>query len=599
MKNFIKKNFSNLTFIYSYLGFKIVWLFLLIILVGFFDGFGLTMFLPLLKMVDGDKIEGNIDGLGNLSNFINWLHAKGVSINLNTILIFIFLLFSLKGIFKYFNGYYRISIQQRFIRKIREKTLNLFNKISFSNYLSSDIGQIQNSMSGEVERLARAFNYYFSTFEQTVFVFVYIFFAFSVDLEFAALVTLAGGLTFLIFNKFNRLTKIASLRLTDKSNLYQGQIIQHVGNFKYLRATALVDFYAKKLLNTIREIERLRKEIGIYSAFLQAIREPMIVGVIVLIIFLQVSVFKSQLGPIIISLIFFYRALTSITGVQTNWNKFLEVSGSMINIKEFQRYLKGSADVYGVHKFNHFNDELEVKNLSFSYDNSTQVLKNLSFKIRKNEVIAFVGESGSGKTTLVNILVGLLPVPSNSYFIDAIDKNMYDITTFQNKIGYVTQEPIIFNDTIFNNVTFWDEPTNHNKERFWSSVHNSSLYEYIMKSPEEEQTILGANGLSLSGGQKQRIAIARELYKDIDILILDEATSSLDTETEYFIKDSIEAFKGRFTIIIIAHRLSTIRNADKIFLFSKGEIVETGNFDYLKRNNPVFRSMVELQQVEL
>lgn len=599
MNNFVKKYFSNLAFIYSYLGFKIVWLFLLIILVGFFDGFGLTMFLPLLKMVDGDKPEGDVDGLGNLSNFINWLQANGIPINLNSILIFIFLLFTLKGIFKYFNGYYRISIQQRFVRKIREKTLHLFNNISFRFYLSSDIGQIQNSMTGEVERLARAFNYYFSTFEQTVFVFVYILFAFSVDLEFAALVTIAGGLTFLIFNKFNRLTKIASLRLTDKSNVYQGQIIQHVGNFKYLKATALVDLYAKKLLNTIREIERLRQEIGIYSAFLQAIREPIIVGVIVLIIFLQVSIFEGQLGPIIVSLIFFYRALTSITGMQTNWNKFLELSGSMINIKKFQEYLKDSAHVDGVHKFDHFKYELELKKLSFSYDNSTLVLKNISFKIRKNEVVAFVGESGSGKTTLINILVGLLPVPSNSFFIDAIDKNTYDITSFQKKIGYVTQEPIIFNDTIFNNITFWAEPTNCNKEKFWSSVYNSSLYEFIMKSPEKEQTILGANGINLSGGQKQRIAIARELFKDIDILILDEATSSLDTETEYFIKDSIDAFKGRFTIIIIAHRLSTIRNADKIFLFNRGEIVESGSFDHLNQNNPIFRSMIDLQRVEL
>ena len=157
---------------------------------------------------------------------------------------------------------------------------------------------------------------------------------------------------------------------------------------------------------------------------------------------------------------------------------------------------------------------------------------------------------------------------------------------------------MIFNDTIFNNVTFWaDKNDPENVQRFNEVLKKAAVYDFVSQLPQAEETILGSNGVNLSGGQKQRISIARELFKDIDILIMDEATSALDTETEKEIQNSIDALKGKYTILIVAHRLSTVKNVDRIVLMKEGRIESVGNYQSLFNENLRFKRMVELQEL--
>ncbi len=200
-------------------------------------------------------------------------------------------------------------------------------------------------------------------------------------------------------------------------------------------------------------------------------------------------------------------------------------------------------------------------------------------------------------STLVNIIAGLLDANSGTYAIDGNWVESLDKYSFQKKVGYISQETVIFNASIFDNVTLWDEPTEENILRFEQALSRASLTSFVDSLQTGKETELGNNGINLSGGQKQRISIARELYKDVDILILDEATSALDSETEKIIQENIDALKGQFTIIIIAHRLATIRNADKVVLMSDGKIVSQGDFDALKESSPKFKKMVQLQEL--
>ena len=164
-------------------------------------------------------------------------------------------------------------------------------------------------------------------------------------------------------------------------------------------------------------------------------------------------------------------------------------------------------------------------------------------------------------------------------------------------MGYITQDPVIFNDTIFNNVTLWDEPNAVNIQRFHSVLEKAAIDSFVLEQPLGANTILGNDGVNLSGGQKQRISIARELYKDIEFLIMDEATSALDSETERAIQESIDALKGFYTIFIVAHRLSTIRNADRIVVMNKGEIQQIGSYEELINSSVLFKKMIELQEL--
>ncbi|HLV91834.1 MAG TPA: ABC transporter ATP-binding protein [Aequorivita sp.] len=595
MKELIKKYFSTLVFFYRYIGNRILIMLILSLTVSVLDGFGLAMFLPLLQMVSGD---GAVDPaqMGGLAFLIEGAEALGISLNLMSALAFMVVFFVFKGIAYYLNAVYVVVLRQSFIRSVRVKLLNALNVMSFKSFITSDAGQIQNTMSGEVSRVSLGFTTYFGAFQQGVMVLVYISFAFFIDVQFALLVTLGGILTNFLYNLIYSRTKEASRKLTGASHLYQGLIIQHVANFKYLRATGMISTHSEKLKNNIIDIEDSNKKIGILAGIGNAAREPLLVIVVAAVILIQVMLLGGAMGAILISLLFFYRALSSLMGMQQSWNAFLGVSGSLENMQDFLEELEEAEEVTGKLNFDKFQSEIKCKGLSFSFG-ETQVLNSIDLDIPINKSIAFVGESGSGKTTLVNVLAGLLEPSEGKVLIDGQSIQSLNKTKYQKRIGYITQEAVIFNDTIYNNISFWAEKTPENLKRFYDVIEQAALTEFLQELPNKEDTLLGNNGINVSGGQKQRISIARELFKDIDILIMDEATSALDSETEKAIQESIEALQGRYTLIIVAHRLATIRNVDKIVFMHKGKIDEHGSFSDLMQRVPRFRKMVELQEL--
>ncbi|MEX2593028.1 MAG: ABC transporter ATP-binding protein [Anditalea sp.] len=595
LKKLIKRYFSNFVYFFGYLRFRIFIAVSLSIAIGILDGFGLSMFLPLLQMVN-DSGAMDPEGMGNLSFLVDGIEAIGINLTLGTVLLFMLVFFVLKGFAQFGSRVYRVILQQYFVRTLRLNMLNSLNQMNFKGFITSDAGRIQNTMTGEVDKVSNAYNYYFATFEKGVLVAVYMAFAFFVNSQFALLVTAGGLLTNLLYGKLYKHTKGASRKLTGDSHIYQGQVIQHVANFRYLRATGLVEQFGNRLRNTIYQIEISRRKIGVLSGLLEAAREPLLVGVVATVILIQTQVLGGDLGSILISLLFFYRALTALTNLQTNWNRFLGDSGSLDNMQDFQRVLKAQKRSNGRQLIQRFEEELRVSNLTFGYGDQ-EILKNINLQIPKNKSVAFVGESGSGKTTLINILAGLLPADQGEITIDGLSFTNLDLVSYQRRIGYIPQDPVIFKDSIFNNVTFWAESTAENITKFEEAIRQSSLSDFINALPAGKETQLGNNGINLSGGQKQRISIARELYKDIDILIMDEATSALDSETERAIQENIDVLKGQYTILIVAHRLSTIRNVDRVVFMQEGRIKDEGSFEDLVEKLPGFRKMVKLQEI--
>ncbi|MGV3461121.1 MAG: ABC transporter ATP-binding protein [Flavobacterium sp.] len=595
MKKLIKKYFENFTYFYRYLKNKLFISVALSILIGFLDGLGLTMFLPLLSLADG-KEKVSAEDLGALATPIKWLNDAGISLTLVSVLLFMMFFFLLKGYVTYLKNLYQVKVQQYFIKKIRIEGLRGFRRLNYKYFISSDVGRIQNTFTGEVDRVARAYQTYFLSFQQAVMVVVYMIFAFTMDPQFAVLVTIGGLLSNFIFKALNTKTRNTSRKLTLDVHYYQGLIIQAVSNFKYLKATGHLKKYSDKLEGQVEFIEANNSRIGHYSAILNSAREPITLIIVCIVIYVQTQLLGTELGVILISLLFFYRALTSLMQMQTAWNIYQAASGSLENMTRFTKELQDNREKNGKETLTSFNSDLTLKNVDFKYGD-TSILKDINISVKKNESIAFVGESGSGKTTLVNIMSGLLPTDGGNFSIDGYDATSLNMASFQGRIGYITQDPVIFNDTIFNNVTFWAEPTPENIARFREATDKAAITQYIDSLPEQDKTMLGNNGINLSGGQKQRISIARELYKDIDILILDEATSALDSDTEKTIQQNIDALKGKYTILIVAHRLSTIRNADRIVVMNKGQIVETGTFKELVERTPYFKKMVELQEL--
>ncbi len=594
-KNFQGKYFKSFSYFYHRLGYRIFIGMALSISVGILDGFGLAMFLPLLQMID-DPNSVDSEGLGNFQFLVEGMQNIGLSLNLVSILMVMSVFFILKGLAQYINSLYDVNLRQFFVKTIRINLSNALTQMSYKAFVTSDAGRIQNTMSGEVMRISKAYVSYFGAFQQIVLVSVYMAFAFSVDAKFALLISIGGGLTNFIFKRIYEATKKSSTRLTTGLNYYQGLILQYVGNFKYLKATGYLREYNGKLINSIKYIEENHRKIGQLGSVVSAIREPVLILVVSTVILIQVNLLNGALGTILISLLFFYRALSALILMQTYYNDFLGVSGSMDNLTSFEQELEDSKENDGKEKIKKFCHSIELQDAGFEYSGNV-IFKNINLKVFRNQTIAFVGESGSGKTTLINVLSGLMPLNSGKMIVDGIISEELDKEAFNRRIGYITQEPVIFNDTIFNNVTFWAEPTSENYKRFEWALKQASIDIFVQELPEKDNTLLGNNGINLSGGQKQRISIARELYKDVDILVLDEATSALDSETEEAIQKGLEKLQGKYTILIVAHRLSTVKNADRIIVLNNGEIADEGTFGELVLHSLKFKKMVELQEV--
>lgn len=563
--------------------------------VGVLDGFGLAMFLPLLQMVDGGT-QASAEGLGNLSFLVEAMETLGISLTVSSVLLVILFFFSLKGIAKFLESYYKVLVQQFFIKKIRFDAISKLTEYSYKAFVMADVGRIQNTLSGEVGRVSQAYTTYFAAVQAGVLVTVYVVLAFMSNPQFAVLVAIGGALSNLVYKRIYKKTKQASSRVTSIGHIFQSQLIQKVAFYKYLKSTGLLKKYADKLLTSVKVIEVNNRKIGFYNSVLAATREPLVILVVVAVIIIQVSYISESLGSIILSLLFFYRSLTYLMALQNNWNLLMNVSGSLENMTSFMTELAALKERVGEYRFSQFSNSIELKNLNFDYG-GVRVLKDINLVIPKNKTIAFVGESGSGKTTLVNVLAGLMPVNQGQMLIDGVSSSEVYTPSYQERIGYITQEPVIFNDTVYNNVTFWADDSPENKARFWEALRRAAIEDFVMNLPEKEKYILGNNGTLISGGQKQRLSIARELFKDIDILIMDEATSALDSETEKVIQENIDSLKGQYTILIVAHRLSTIKEADTIIVLDKGEIRDVGNFVQLTRSSKKFQKMTSIQEV--
>ncbi|MBU8892801.1 MAG: ABC transporter ATP-binding protein/permease [Bacteroidales bacterium] len=239
-----------------------------------------------------------------------------------------------------------------------------------------------------------------------------------------------------------------------------------------------------------------------------------------------------------------------------------------------------------------FTQTVEYKNLSFKYIED-YVLKNINIKIEKGKTIALVGQSGSGKSTLVDLLPRFYDVKEGEILIDGYNVQDLKIKDLRNLMGIVSQESILFNDSIYNNIAFGME--NADEDQIIAAAKVANAHEFILQTEDGYQTNIGDRGTKLSGGQRQRISIARAVLKNPPILILDEATSSLDTESEKLVQDALFKLMKNRTSIVIAHRLSTVRNANEICVLHEGEIVERGKHDELIKKQGVYKKLHDLQ----
>lgn len=563
--------------------------------VGFLDGIGLTMFIPLIYVVT--ESSGG-DSLGKLGFILDAFAQLHIPLNLFTILAFMVIIFIIKGILAYIRTLYFVKTQQIAAKKMRLMLVDGLRDLSYQGFTSIDSGRVQNTMTTEASRFFSAITNYLGSIQNISMLLIYVVLAFFTNWQFAILVGFGSLLTSFAYKYINIATKREASKIAALGRSFHGFLVQLLYNFKYLKATGQSEIYSNKLKYEIEHKEDVQYRLGRIYAIAENLREPMIIMIIAIVIFVQIQILDGEMGSMMAALLLFYRSLNHLANFQSLSNKFLADIHGMHSIEEilldFINYTDYNKDGKEIDQLG----EIQIKNLNFGYGD-TQILKNIHLQIQPKTSIAFVGESGAGKTTLANIICGLIIPEEGQLTYGNSNVNELDLMSLRSKVGYVTQEAVIFDDTLFNNVSFFAEKNEENLTRFWKAIEMASLTEFVQSHQKKEDIPLGSNGILVSGGQKQRISIARELYKDIELMIMDEATSALDSATEKYIKDQIDELHGKFTLVIIAHRLSTIKNVDIIYLMEDGEIISSGNYDELYEKSLIFRQMVDLQNLQI
>ena len=280
--------------------------------------------------------------------------------------------------------------------------------------------------------------------------------------------------------------------------------------------------------------------------------------------------------------------LTELGMIFDVYQKAMASFRRIINLKETKPLIND-----GNTSMEELKESIKFENLNFEYVSDFPVLKDVNIEIMKGKTTAIVGSTGSGKSTLIKLILRFYEKNSGKIFFDNNEIESLVIDSLRSKIGLVSQDVFLFEGTVFENIAYGN--IDASTEDVWNAARLSESDKFISELPNQENTIVGERGQKLSGGQRQRISIARAILKNPEILILDEATSAVDNETEAAIQESLETLKEGRTVIAIAHRLSTIRNADLIYVLESGEIVEYGTHDELLNNQGVYAKLWDVQ----
>jgi ATP-binding cassette, subfamily B, bacterial MsbA len=566
-----------------------------------FEGISVSTIIPLLKGV----FTMNFIFVKDLPVFKFFAGIFPAALDLNNTMIFVILLGVifctglLKNILRYFSSL-MICLQLRNIA-------NSLRQIIFSRYLifgkmffdRSNIGYLYNVLVNFTALIIQELSTIHSFLSEffTFLVYIVIMFAISWKLSFLVVVTFPV-FTYSVKMLIEKIKK-TSLSYSNHYGLFSKQISNILSCIPLVKLYANEEHERAKFSIISTEIKNMEFSLDKKSQLITPLQETIVLMVILLAACLMgFIVVKKKTTDVASLLVYFYLLRMSYR----SFGFFNNVKGSLARvigpISDIANILNDKDKFFipsGKRKFIGLKEKIEFRNLNFSYTQDRRILKDVNFNIEKNKITAIVGPTGAGKTTLVNLLLRLYDSPPGSIFIDSDDIRDFELSSLLAHFAYVSQDIALFNDTIKNNIIYGlgDRFT---EEGLTVAVKISRLDNFINSLPQGFNTHIGDKGVKLSGGEKQRVSIARAFLKGANILILDEATSSLDNHTERLIQEAInEAVKDK-TTIVIAHRLSTIKNADKIVVIEDGRFIEGGMLTELLEKRGKFFEYWESQK---
>ena len=585
---------------------KIFLYFLFTLLSILFSIVSIGMLMPFLQLIFLDGKTGVTTSSSNaviqsINDFLN--NAVATNGKITTLGIICFLMVSfilLKNLFLYLSYYILNPLKNRIVNQLREdlydKVLRLpigfFNekrKGDLMSRMTNDVGEVEGSVVGTLEGWIRD--------PMTIIVTLTVLFFISAQLTLFILILIP--VLGLVIGRITRSLKKHSQEVANKYGETLSTLDETLGGLRVITAFNIEKLLRNKFFKTNEELLAAKNSIAYRRDLASPLSE--VLGVILftavlyyggrLVLqgnFIEASAFLGFLG-------IFYNIINPAKALSTSFSNMRKGGAAINRIEEILKTPITVDDNPNGKQLHSFTSTIEFRNVSFAYEDAV-ILDNINFSVDKGKTIALVGSSGAGKSTLADLVPRFHDVTGGEVLIDGTNIKDYSLYSVRSLMSIVTQEPILFNDSIANNIALgYPEAT---EEEIMMAAKIANAHDFIIKKEGGYQSNIGDRGGKLSGGERQRLTIARALLKNPQILILDEATSSLDTESERLVQDAINNMMQNRTSIVIAHRLSTIRHADEIIVLQKGKIVERGNHNELLVQNGFYRKLVEMQEVK-
>jgi ATP-binding cassette, subfamily B, bacterial MsbA len=532
--------------------------------------------------------------------FNNFVFSGSKTDALLKICILILFTFLGKNIFGYLQSYYLAVVEQGLTRDLRDEAYSHLHKLPMSYFKNEKTGNLISRITNDVNVVNASVSAVFlNLIREPLNIIVFLGIAVSISWRLTLFSIIVLPFSMAIISWIGLVLRKHSGMLQEKMSDITTVLHETISGVKIVKAFGMESYENRKFkketnsyYKLILKIVRIRNAASPITEFLSVIVGVFLIyygGRLVLIDgTLKASEFLTFMFAI-------FQMMPPIKELTTVNNRIQESSAAADRIFEILDTEPTIKNIDNPKPLLTFIKTIEFKNLSFHYDDSDElVLNNINFTVNKGEIIALVGSSGSGKTTLVDLIPRFYDPTSGKIIIDGVDIKEIKIEDLRKLLGIVTQETVLFNDTIRNNIAYG--LGDYSMDKIVKSAKAANAHNFIMEFPNGYETIVGERGAKISGGQRQRLSIARALLVNPPIMIFDEATSALDSESEMLVQEAIERLMVDRTTFIIAHRLSTIRHADRIFVLENGQIIQQGKHDELMADERgLYKKLYELQ----
>lgn len=557
------------------------------------------------NIMSGDP--SSIQSPSNLNEQLNFLIqnliGKGTQLEqIKRLCIMLGVIFLSKNILFYISNLIMAYVQNNVITKIRIKLFQHISTLSLSFFNNNKTAELSSILIRDIAGMRVAFSQSLQKIIiEPISVISFLFLLFIINFKFTILVIiiipLSGFFSYKVGQSIRRKSKRSSVQSAGILNI----IKETLSNIKIVKIFNLENEENEKFVKENNKYFNLIFKQSRLSNLLTPINETigLIVGVLLIwfggISVLQQGAMSSEDFIKFILLLFaMLQPIRKLANVNVLFQNGIAAAERVFSVFDNNDKIPESKNAF---KINSFKNSINFKDVNFKYEGQDSlILDNINLEICKGQTVAIVGKSGAGKTTLTDLLPRFYDPISGNIFIDKINLKDLNLKNLRDLYGIVTQNVILFNDTIKNNIIHGNKNASENDVN--KAVKSANIQDLVEKLDNGLNTYIGENGVKLSGGEKQRLSIARALIKNPDILILDEATASLDSESEKMVHSAIDNIIKNRTVIIIAHRLSTIINADKILVMNDGKIVESGSHNELLKNNGYYKKLYDIQYDE-